>query len=242
MFNLRDFLCEISSFRDSDFSLFPQKAVARARLTPSSKILCALIGLGVTLSGCSSMPLFRTSTQSKMQGKSYSSNALSDIEAEHMGRNDSVRVSSLSPSIVDRNIANSTRPRQTEKETTVDLHESQPKTEHAAVRVDPPKPSAAPRSASVPTSRTALTGKWSIREAGSAGCKVMLSGSPSLDLYKASTSGCNGSDMRSVNRWDVRNGEVYLYSRGNVVARFKGNGSALQGALSKSGAPLVLSR
>ncbi|WP_245410859.1 AprI/Inh family metalloprotease inhibitor [Microvirga flavescens] len=93
-----------------------------------------------------------------------------------------------------------------------------------------------------PASRTSLVGAWTAREAAGT-CKVQLSSSPSLDLYRASTSGCSNQDLSKVNAWDYRDGEIYLYQTGGAVAaRLRGSSSALSGALTKSGAPLSLSR
>jgi hypothetical protein len=91
-------------------------------------------------------------------------------------------------------------------------------------------------------SRTSITGSWTAREATGGSCRMTLSSSPSLDLYRASTSGCSNRDLQSVNAWDLRDGEVYLYSRGTVVARMKGGGGAYNGVVAKSGAPFTLSR
>jgi len=99
-----------------------------------------------------------------------------------------------------------------------------------------------PTSAPAAPTRSAVTGGWTAREAAGGSCRITLSSAPALDLYKASTSGCAGRDLQSVNAWDLRDGEVYLYSRGSVVARLKGGGSSFNGVLAKSGAPLTLSR
>jgi hypothetical protein len=210
--------------------------------TPILKGFSLLTVLTATLSGCSSLNLFNTEpAQTKRIHKSMYSQSLSDVEIGPTGHNDRVEVSSLPPSIVDRNIALSTQTLSPEQQ--ADALKS--KTEaHASLSTstEPQKPPPPPPPPPVALSRSTLTGKWAIREAGSSGCKVTLSSAPALDLYKASTSGCSGTDIRTVNSWDFRNGEIYLYARGTVVARFKGGGSSLQGALSKSGAPLVLSR
>ncbi|MBB4019109.1 hypothetical protein GGR16_004156 [Chelatococcus caeni] len=99
-----------------------------------------------------------------------------------------------------------------------------------------------PTSAPPAPTRSTVTGGWTAREAAGGSCRITLSSAPALDLYKASTSGCGGRDLQSVNAWDLRDGEVYLYSRGSVVARLKGGGSSFNGVLAKSGAPLTLSR
>jgi hypothetical protein len=103
-------------------------------------------------------------------------------------------------------------------------------------------PVAAPAPAA-PASRTSMVGNWSVRDASGASCRVSLSSSPALDLYRASASGCSNQDLSRVNAWDYRDGEVYLYQTGGAVAaRLRGSSSALSGVLAKSGAPLSLSR
>lgn len=103
-------------------------------------------------------------------------------------------------------------------------------------------PAAAPAPAA-PASRTAMVGAWTARDASGGSCRIQLSSSPALDLYRASASGCSNADLSKVNAWDYRDGEVYLYQTGgSVAARLRGSSSALSGALAKSGAPLSLSR
>ncbi len=103
-------------------------------------------------------------------------------------------------------------------------------------------PVAAPAPAP-PASRTSMIGNWSVRDASGASCRVSLSSSPALDLYRASASGCSNQDLSRINAWDYRDGEVYLYQTGGAVAaRLRGSSSALSGVLAKSGAPLSLSR
>ena len=112
-----------------------------------------------------------------------------------------------------------------------------------------PRP-AEPRVASLPPpavgsgpSRTSVTGAWTLREGSGATCRVQLSSSPSLDLYKASAAGCGSQDLQRVTAWDYRDGEVFLYAPGGtVVARARGEGGALAGAVTRSGAPISLSR
>jgi hypothetical protein len=103
---------------------------------------------------------------------------------------------------------------------------------------------AQPRPAAIaaPT-RSSVVGGWTAREATGTSCRVQLSSSPALDLYKASTAGCANKDLARVTAWDYRDGEVYLYQPGGTVAaRLRSAGGAMQGALAKSGAPLSLSR
>jgi hypothetical protein len=93
-----------------------------------------------------------------------------------------------------------------------------------------------------PASRSAVVGAWTAREA-SGSCRVQLSSSPALDLYRTSTSGCANRDLGRVNAWDFRDGEVYLYQPGGAVAaRLRPAGGGMEGVLAKSGAPLTLLR
>jgi hypothetical protein len=101
-------------------------------------------------------------------------------------------------------------------------------------------PAAAPAPAPSLT-RSSAVGRWTAKEAAGS-CGVTLSSTPSLDLYKASTSGCANKDLQSVNAWELRDGEVYLYARGGVVARLRDSGGQFNGVIAKSGAPLSLSK
>jgi hypothetical protein len=94
------------------------------------------------------------------------------------------------------------------------------------------------------SSRDGVIGGWTAREATGGSCRVQLSSASTLDLYRASASGCSNRDLQTVNAWDYRNGEVYLYQQGGtVVARLRAeSGGALSGAVTKSGAALTLSR
>lgn len=94
------------------------------------------------------------------------------------------------------------------------------------------------------TSRDSVVGNWTAREATGTSCRVQLSSSPSLDLYRANAAGCANRDLQKVNAWDYRNGEVYLYqSGGAVVARLRASdGGVMNGAVTKSGAALSMSR
>jgi Protease inhibitor Inh len=99
------------------------------------------------------------------------------------------------------------------------------------------------RAAVAPGGRSAVVGGWTAREATGSTCRVQLSSSPALDLYKASSAGCGNRDLARVSAWDYRDGEVYLYQPGGAVAaRLRASGEGLQGALAKSGAPLSLTR
>ncbi|MFE1602569.1 AprI/Inh family metalloprotease inhibitor [Methylobacterium sp. ID0610] len=91
--------------------------------------------------------------------------------------------------------------------------------------------------------RSSVVGGWTAKDATGASCRVTLASTPSLDLYKASSSGCANKDLAKVTAWDYRDGEVYLYQPGGTVAaRLRPAGGAMDGALSKSGAPLALVR
>jgi hypothetical protein len=103
-------------------------------------------------------------------------------------------------------------------------------------------PAAAPAPAA-PASRTAMVGNWTARDASGGSCRIQLSSSPALDLYRASASGCSNQDLSKINAWDYRDGEVYLYQTGgSVAARLRGSSSSPSGVLAKSGAPLSLGR
>jgi len=94
-----------------------------------------------------------------------------------------------------------------------------------------------------PASRMSLVGGWTAKDATGGACRVVLSSTPALDLYRATTSGCSNKDLARISAWDFRDGEVYLYqSGGTMAARLRAQGSAMNGALTKSGAPLTMSR
>lgn len=100
-----------------------------------------------------------------------------------------------------------------------------------------------PAPAPVATTRTAMVGNWTAKDASGGSCRIQLSSSPALDLYRASASGCANQDLSKINAWDFRNGEVYLYQQGgSVAARLRGSSGSLNGVLAKSGAPLTLAR
>lgn len=93
------------------------------------------------------------------------------------------------------------------------------------------------------TTRNAIVGNWTAKDASGGSCRIQLSSSPALDLYRASASGCGNQDLSKINAWDYRDGEVYLYQQGgSVAARLRGSAGSLNGVLAKSGAPLTLSR
>lgn len=104
--------------------------------------------------------------------------------------------------------------------------------------IEPPPPAPPPV---VATGRSSVVGSWNATDAAGS-CKVSLSSTPSLDLYKASAAGCGNKDLAKVSAWDFRDGEVYLYQPGGTVtARLRQAGGGL-GALSKSGAQLSMAR
>jgi Protease inhibitor Inh len=108
----------------------------------------------------------------------------------------------------------------------------------------PPGPSPAPVPPPIPapSGRSAVVGGWTARTAGTS-CRIQLSSTPALDLYRASASGCSSGDLARVSAWDYRDGEVFLYqSGGTVAARLRSADGGLSGVLTKSGAPLSLAR
>jgi hypothetical protein len=107
-----------------------------------------------------------------------------------------------------------------------------------AARPDPASPSAT----GAPT-RTSVTGNWTAREATGGTCRVTLSSTPTLDLYKASSSGCQSRELQRVSAWELRGDEVYLYEQGGgVAARLKQVGRTFEGSAAKTGAPVTLSK
>ncbi|MGP9820896.1 AprI/Inh family metalloprotease inhibitor [Salinarimonas sp. NSM] len=101
----------------------------------------------------------------------------------------------------------------------------------------------APTQAAPRASRTTFVGTWRASEPGGGSCRVTLSSTPSLDLYRASSSGCQNEDLSRVSAWDLRGDQVYLYRQGGAVAaRLGASPGAMSGALSRSGAPVALSR
>ena len=88
-----------------------------------------------------------------------------------------------------------------------------------------------------------MTGNWTARESSGGACKVTLSSVSKLDLYGASTSGCQSKDLQKVTAWELRGDDVFLYEPGGTVAaRLKARGGQISGTLSKSGAPVTLSK
>ncbi len=105
-----------------------------------------------------------------------------------------------------------------------------------------PDPAPAPAAPTTPT-RTSVIGNWSAREATGGSCRVTLSSAPTLDLYKASSSGCQSRELQRVSAWELRGDEVYLYEPGGgVAARLKQSGRGFEGASAKTGAPISLNK
>jgi hypothetical protein len=69
-----------------------------------------------------------------------------------------------------------------------------------------------------------------------------LSSTPSLDLYKASTSGCANESLRSVNAWRFADRSVVLFARGKVIARLSGLEGFLTGTFQGAGGSLEMTR
>lgn len=108
----------------------------------------------------------------------------------------------------------------------------------------PPQVAARPEPRpSGPPSRTSVTGNWTAREAAGGSCRVTLSSVPTLDLYRASTAGCQSRELKAVNAWELRGDEVYLYETGGgVAARLKQSGGGFQGSAARTGAPITLAK
>ncbi len=107
-----------------------------------------------------------------------------------------------------------------------------------ASRPDP----AAPASTGAPT-RTSVTGNWTAKEASGGTCRVTLSSTPTLDLYKASSGGCQSRELQRISAWELRGEEVYLYEPGGgVAARLKQTGRNFEGTAAKTGAPVILTK
>ncbi|MGL4634666.1 MAG: AprI/Inh family metalloprotease inhibitor [Beijerinckiaceae bacterium] len=105
------------------------------------------------------------------------------------------------------------------------------------------RPEPVPQASSGAPSRTSVTGNWTAREAAGGTCKMLLSGAPTLDLYKASTSGCQSRELQRVSAWELRGDEIYLYEPGGgVAARLKQSGRGFDGSAAKTGAPVSLSK
>jgi Protease inhibitor Inh len=104
-----------------------------------------------------------------------------------------------------------------------------------------PEQASPPGTFAAPHRASSYAGTWKAT-VGSTTCRVQLSSTPSLDLYKASPQGCSDNTLRQVNGWSFRDGQIVLFSRGEVVARLTGAEAALEGAVSGSRTPLKMSR
>jgi hypothetical protein len=117
---------------------------------------------------------------------------------------------------------------------------AEPRPPEPRVASRPPDP--APAVPAAPT-RTSVTGNWTAREASGGSCRLTLSSAPTLDLYKASSSGCQSRELQRISAWELRGDEVYLYEPGGgIAARLKQSGRGFEGAAAKTGAPISLSK
>ena len=92
-----------------------------------------------------------------------------------------------------------------------------------------------------PQRPSSYAGMWKA-SVGYASCRIQLSSVPSLDLYKASAQACSSDALKTVNGWSIRDNQVILFSRGQVVARLSGAEAALSGRLNDSEAELTMTR
>jgi len=92
-----------------------------------------------------------------------------------------------------------------------------------------------------PQRPSSYAGVWKA-SVGSSSCHIQLSSVPSLDLYKATAQGCSSNALKTVNGWSIRDNQVILFSRGQVIARLSGAEAALSGALNGSEAALTMTR
>lgn len=110
-------------------------------------------------------------------------------------------------------------------------------------RANPTAPQTLEPVTAPPATRSSVIGSWTMRDGTGASCRVQLSSSPALDLYKASATGCANKDLARVTAWDHRDGEVYLYQPGGtVIARLRQGGAGFSGVMTKSGATLAMNR
>jgi hypothetical protein len=92
-----------------------------------------------------------------------------------------------------------------------------------------------------PQRPSSYAGTWKA-SVGSASCRIQLSSVPSLDLYRASTQDCASDTLKTINAWSIRDNEVILFSRGQIIARLAGAEAALSGTLSGSRTELMMTR
>lgn len=103
-----------------------------------------------------------------------------------------------------------------------------------------PPPPVTPRVSA--SGRSSVVGGWTATDAKGS-CRIALSSSPALDLYKASATSCANPELAKVSAWDYRDGEVFLYQPGGTVtARLKQAGASLDGQLARSGGPVSMIR
>lgn len=92
-----------------------------------------------------------------------------------------------------------------------------------------------------PERTASALGAWMVQE-GKSACRLHLSSTPTLDLYKASTSGCTNPALQAVNTWRLRDGTIALYAKGKPVARLSGDGLIFSGTLIGQNATITLTR
>ncbi|MGO4573384.1 AprI/Inh family metalloprotease inhibitor [Microvirga sp. 2TAF3] len=85
--------------------------------------------------------------------------------------------------------------------------------------------------ASAPTKPSSYAGTWKAVDEKGSFCRILLSTASTLDLYKASASGCSNPDLKSVNSWNFSGASVTLYSRGKIIAQMSGKEAHLTGTL-----------
>ncbi|WP_370644836.1 AprI/Inh family metalloprotease inhibitor [Microvirga sp. ACRRW] len=93
-----------------------------------------------------------------------------------------------------------------------------------------------------PRRASSYAGIWHAKDDKGLSCSIHLSSVASLDLYKASVSKCSNESLSQVNMWRFEGGKVTLFSRGTEIARLEGAEASLAGTLSRSGAPLRMTR
>jgi hypothetical protein len=92
-----------------------------------------------------------------------------------------------------------------------------------------------------PQRASSYAGSWKA-SVGSVSCRIQLSSVPSLDLYKASAQGCSNNALKAINGWSIRDNQVILFSRGQVIARLSGAEAALSGRMNGSETELTMTR
>ncbi len=105
----------------------------------------------------------------------------------------------------------------------------------------PPVAASDPGVFTPPQRASSYAGSWKA-SVGSASCRIQLSSVPSLDLYKASAQGCSNNALKAINGWSIRDNQVILFSRGQVIARLSGAEAALSGRMNGSETELTMTR